>query len=134
MTNVSRFCVEPRPVNASVRGGNYYCPTWAGGTGNKSIGDNLDQGWIRLNITSSSETSITADLSPLNGVAPIAMRYAWGVVSCCDLGDKDLWTKNACDTPCPIFSAGSADLPANPFIARIVDKKCKCITPQKCDG
>jgi hypothetical protein len=67
----------------------------------------------------------------LNGTAPTAIRYAWSIVNCCDMNDPELYVTKPCGpASCPIMS--SSDLPANPFLAKIVDGKCECIAPQVC--
>eukprot|EP00040_Diaphanoeca_grandis_P010747 m.55043 g.55043 ORF g.55043 m.55043 type:complete len:828 (+) comp22015_c0_seq1:144-2627(+) len=131
-TNPSDFCIEPaKDVN-----GNAICPTWAGGTGlpiNTST-TQLDGGWIRsLPINMSADgSSIVVDLSVLNGTVPSAVRYAWSIVNCCDLHDPDTYVTKPCGpAACPIMS--SSKLPANPFLAKIVDGKCACLPPQVCD-
>ncbi len=43
-------------------------------------------------------TVVEADLTPLNGTAPTAVRYAWGVLDCCNHADPDLFVK------CVVFS------------------------------
>ena len=49
---------------------------------------------------------------------------------------SDAWLQTLLQ--CPIFAAvpGApfAGLPANPFIAKIVDGKCVCPSPQSCDA
>ena len=129
-TDAANFCMEP----VKAPDGSVYCPTWAGGSG-KPIGANttLDGGWTTgLDITLASDgSSITVDLGPLDGVAPTAVRYAWSIVNCCDTSDPDLYVTKPCGpASCPIMS--SSDLPANPFLARIVGGKCECIAPQVC--
>eukprot|EP00041_Stephanoeca_diplocostata_P010993 m.177446 g.177446 ORF g.177446 m.177446 type:complete len:685 (-) comp18367_c0_seq2:175-2229(-) len=131
-TNASNFCMETY-VNPANTSGPRYCPTWAGGPGPKSAGNaDLDQGWINLPITSATATGITVDLTPLNGSAPTAVRYAWGITDCCDLMDPELYVSHGCVANCPIMS--SSGLPANPFQAQIVGGKCKCVAPQVCDA
>lgn len=86
-TVADAFCLEPqfnRTTNV------HYCPTWAGGTG-QPVNVSLDGGWINLDIKLGADgQSVTADLSPLNGTMPTAVRYAWSIVNCCDLSDPDL--------------------------------------------
>jgi len=130
--NASLFCIEKQPAVNSTGGklGYDYCPTWAGGDG--SNGDPtipLDTQWILLNYTQASDTSISVDLTPLNGSAPTAIQYAWGVVDCCDYSDPNLYISHGCGL-CPIMS--TSNLPANPFKARVVNGKCKCVAPQEC--
>lgn len=128
-TNADNFCMEAETDRTT---GQRYCPLWAGGNG-KPTNASLDGGWISgLDIALGSDaSSITVDLSPLNGTAPTAIRYAWSIVNCCDLSDPDLYVTKPCYTGgCPIMS--SSNLPANPFLAKIVDGKCACIPPQQC--
>lgn len=115
------FCVEPHNIT--------YCPSWAGGHGG---GYNSHSGkWTQVDITSSTSTSVTLDLSKLNGSAmPVAVRYAWGIFDCCNTGDPLLYLSKPCDDACPITS--STLLPANPFIAEITAGKCKCVAPMVC--
>lgn len=97
--NASLFCMESQPaVNASgARIPNKaYCPTWAGGDGHTVMEAwptrHLDGFWTALNFTMGDDgVTITADLSPLNGTMPTAVRYAWGITDCCDYSDPDLY-------------------------------------------
>eukprot|EP00038_Savillea_parva_P008384 m.176574 g.176574 ORF g.176574 m.176574 type:complete len:812 (-) comp14199_c0_seq1:171-2606(-) len=130
-TNADNFCMEPgHDLTGAV-----VCPTWAGGTGKpvNTSTTTLDGGWIQgLNFTLNSDgASINVDLSPLNGTAPTSVRYAWSIVNCCDLNDPDLYVTKPCGpASCPIMS--TSKLPANPFLAKIVNGKCECIAPQVC--
>ena len=148
-TNASLFCLEPQCViNATTKacasynpanprqGAAYYCPTWAGGDG-ASIHPNgvLDSGWVQLNFTAaaSSASAIEVDLTPLQGVAPTAVRYAWGAVDCCDHSDPNLYVTSGCIARCPIMS--SSGLPANPFAAKVTaGGTCECVAPQVCSA
>lgn len=136
-TNASQFCMEVEGVENKTSGqpipDMQTCPTWAGGDGQPVSSDSdLDGGWIRLNFTADNDgTGINVDLSPLNGTAPTAVRYAWGIVNCCDENDPNLYVTHGCIADCPIYSARDG-LPANPFKAKIVDGKCECIAPQVC--
>ena len=78
-----------------------------------------------------TSSSITVDLSPLNGAVPTAVRYAyaWGVPNCCDITDPTTFTSKDCIANCPVMS--SSGLPANPFIAKIAGGKCKCVPPRR---
>lgn len=146
-TNASLFCMEPQcVVNATTgqcpsgRGSNPMdmCPTWAGGDGVTQFQPGvLDSGWVQLNFTlapssSSASAAIEVDLTPLGGLVPTAVRYAWGVIDCCDHTDPNLYIKYGCMASCPIMS--SSGLPANPFQAKIVAGTCQCVAPQVCDG
>ena len=59
-----------------------------------------------------------------------AIRYAWG-----GKHDRCCWSDGItapCEIEqCPIMSSPTG-LPANPFIAKIIDGSCQCIPPQKC--
>lgn len=130
-TNADNFCLEP----AHDLTGAVVCPTWAGGTGKpvNTTTTHLDGDWITsLNIALGSDgMSILVDLAPLNGTAPTAVRYAWNIVNCCDMNDPDMYVTKPCGpASCPIMS--SSNLPANPFLAKIVDGKCECVSPQVC--
>ena len=85
-----------------------------------------------LNPLLPRSSSITVDLSPLNGAKVTAVRYAWGVVDCCDLTDPTSFTSKPCIANCPIM--GSTGLPANPFAAKIKNGKCECVAPQDCSA
>jgi sialate O-acetylesterase len=126
-TDSSHFCMEALPCDDDPK--KQCCASWAGGSSKSSI-KSFDEGWIMLNLTLASPTSIKVDLSPLNGAVPTAVRYAWGVLDCCDYSDPDLYVTHGCIANCPI-SSGS-NLPANPFQAKIVDGQCECVAPQAC--
>jgi hypothetical protein len=144
-TNASLFCMEPQCVinatsgrcanlnPANPRAGvAMYCPSWAGGDNATVFPEGaLDSGWLQLNYTAAaSGTAVVVDLAPLKGAAPTAVRYAWGVVDCCDHSDPTLYVSHGCIAQCPIMS--SSGLPANPFQARIVGGACACVAPQVC--
>ena len=153
-TERDSFCVETLPVNKTDPQSDVYCPTWAGGAGEgvtqpapaggqrfpsfggsgmtpDSNASEFNMGWINLPIARGpTSTSITVDLRPLGGKAPTAVKYAWGIVDCCDITDPTTFTSKPCIANCPIM--GSTGLPANPFIARIEGGKCECIAPQVC--
>lgn len=148
-TNATLFCMEPQCViNASSpthacasynpanpkQGPALFCPTWAGGDGGATTYPNgvYDSGWQSLNFTAdASGTAIIVDLKPLNGIAPTAVRYAWGAVDCCDHTDPNLYVTSGCIAQCPIMS--SSGLPANPFAAQINSAgTCVCVAPQVC--
>jgi hypothetical protein len=106
--NASNFCVEPLHVNASDPNSNFYCPTWAGGQGltdqrNQSGGrfhnhtcpapckpwiqtDDqtvFNQAWINLPVMAVGPGgTITADLSPLDGQTPTAVKYVYTPTVC----------------------------------------------------
>jgi hypothetical protein len=153
-TEASSFCIETLHTNESDSSSPVYCPTWAGGVGQSStrpapagrfptFGGNgattdndpnqFNEGWINLPIgPGATPSSISVDLSPLNGAAPTAVKYAWGIIDCCDLTDPATFTSRDCIANCPVM--GSSGYPANPFIAQITGGKCKCVAPQVCDA
>jgi hypothetical protein len=122
------FCVEPM-TNGTTRV--EYCPSWAGGAGAGAAPYNGTAGrWHTVDIVSASASSVTVDLADLNGTVPVAVRYSWGIFDCCNTGDEMLYIGKPCGNACPITS--STLLPANPFIAKLVDGKCSCVAPQVC--
>jgi len=151
-TKASSFCIETVSVNQSDKGSDVYCPAWAGGEGKAKLqpapdgrfptfggsgaepisnASEFNMGWINLPITSADASSITVDLTPLHGAKPTAVKYAWGVIDCCDLLDPTTFTSKPCIANCPVMS--SSGLPANPFIAKITGEgKCECVAPQQC--
>ena len=143
LANATTYCIEPQCVVNATSGGcasaptgrgllGDFCPTWAGGDGVTVLPTGaFSAGWVELNYTlSPSGTGIVADLAPLNGTAPAGIRYAWDSLFCCDLTDPTLYVSHDCIAKCPIMS--SAQLPANPFHARIVQGACECQAPQVC--
>jgi len=113
------FCVEPM--------GNL-CPPWAGPPDTEY--DSTAGKWFAVDIVSATDISVTVDLSKLNGTVPVAVRYSWGVFDCCNKGDAMKYVDRPCDDACPIMSTSL--LPANPFIAKLVDGHCSCVAPQVC--
>jgi sialate O-acetylesterase len=143
LTNATAYCLEAQCVLNATSGRcattpngrgqlGDICPTWAGGDGVTVLPiGGFNAGWVELNYTlAPSGTGIVADLSPLNGTAPVGIRYAWDQLFCCDLTDPTLYVSHDCIAQCPIMS--SAKLPANPFHAKIVDGACACQAPQVC--
>ena len=118
------FCLEPM-----LNGTTEYCPAWAGGPADFSSSAGK---WLGVDIISAGASSVKIDLSALKGKAPAAVRYAWGVFDCCNAGDPLLYKSKSCDSACPITASGSALLPANPFMAKLVGGKCSCVAPQVC--
>ena len=53
------------------------------------------------------------------------IRYAWGASACCPGQEQP--------NSCPIRGYNST-LPAAPFMAKVVNGKCSCTPPQKCDA
>eukprot|EP00040_Diaphanoeca_grandis_P043546 m.9603 g.9603 ORF g.9603 m.9603 type:complete len:763 (+) comp7821_c0_seq1:110-2398(+) len=107
----------------------------------------VNDSWVGCNIMLSSSGSgytIDVDLSPLNGTVPTAVRYAWGDknspngkdVDCCDAADHP--SEECIPASCPIMTVDErvifGGLPANPFLAKIVNGKCLCPSPQDCSN
>jgi hypothetical protein len=134
-TNSTLFCMEALcAVNATgqCQKGLEACAAWAGNNATLPAGL-LDSQWTLLNYTlDTSGTAIHVDLAPLGGRVLTAVRYAWGIVDCCDHTDPNLYVTHGCVAACPIMS--SSGLPANPFQAKIENGRCACVTPQVCDG
>ena len=155
-TKASSFCLETLHVNRTDPdpASDVYCPAWAGGEGESvpqaapwgrfptfggdgsvptSDASKFNMGWINLPIAAGpTDSSITVDLTALHGAAPTAVKYAWGIVDCCDLTDPTSFTSKPCIANCPVM--GSSGLPANPFIAKIKGGKCECVAPQECSS
>ena len=146
-TNATLFCMEPLCLRNVTSGAcehvdpknpksavAEYCPTWAGGDGVTVMPAgtfDASSSWFMLNYTlASSGAAIVVDLAPLKGVQPTAVRYAWGVIDCCDWTDSATYVQHGCIASCPIMS--SSGLPANPFQAQIAESVCKCVAPQAC--
>lgn len=97
-----------------------------------------EDAWVSLNLSRASPTQLSVDLSPLRGKRVVAVRYAWEAPIglerlCCDEHDPQVGLSRPCEAArCPIMSSGG--LPANPFLARLVNGRCKCVPPQNCDG
>jgi hypothetical protein len=124
------FCVEPMLNSTTMR---EYCPPWAGPPDAGGVGYNSAAGkWFQVDIVSATASSVTADLSKLNGSVPAAVRYSWGIYDCCNTDDPSLYIGKPCDADCPITSSTAPRLPANPFIAKLIHGKCSCVTPQAC--
>ena len=144
LTNATTYCIEPQCARNATSGQcamapngkgllGEFCPTWAGGDGVTVLPPGVFgvADWVELNYTAaSSGTGLVADLSPLNGTAPLGVRYAWNSLFCCDLTDPTLYVSHDCIAACPVMS--TAKLPANPFHASIVGGSCKCQAPQVC--
>ena len=122
------FCLEPMAAS----GGGEVCPPWAGPPDGGAAPYNRSAGsWLTVDILAAGASSVTVDLSALNGSQPAGVRYSWGVFDCCNTGDPALYVGKPCDNACPITASGG--LPANPFMAKISkDGKCACVAPQVC--
>lgn len=146
-TNASLFCLESHCVVNATSGAcekidptkprspiAEYCPSWAGGDGTTVYPAGVldaPSSWTMLNFTAApSGTAILVDLTPLNGAPVTAVRYAWGVLDCCDHTDPNLYVTHGCVAACPIMS--SSRLPANPWQAKVVGGACECVPPQVC--
>ena len=65
------------------------------------------------------------DLTRLSGTAPVAVRYSWDTLDCCNCGGAKKFISEQCDDACPIMRA-------NPFIAKLENGRCTCVPPQMC--
>eukprot|EP00041_Stephanoeca_diplocostata_P003986 m.39872 g.39872 ORF g.39872 m.39872 type:complete len:692 (+) comp14765_c0_seq1:111-2186(+) len=94
----------------------------------------FERAWVTVPISISGSNAIVANLSSLQGVAPVAVRYAAQSKgpNCCDDGsDPSIGKSTPCAIQkCPIMS--SSGLPANPFFAQIQGLVCACVAPQTC--
>eukprot|EP00038_Savillea_parva_P003965 m.132500 g.132500 ORF g.132500 m.132500 type:complete len:378 (+) comp11335_c0_seq2:1686-2819(+) len=66
----------------------------------------------------------------------LAIKYGWpvgarGTDSCCPTVDVGAGHMPCVPGSCPLITKASS-LPANPFLAFIVDNKCQCMAPQVC--
>ena len=102
-------------------------------------GDN--SGWKNVEMRFVSSNSIALDISALKGQTLTGVKYGHGVQgvypenghvrTCC--GTLDISTSYCPPENCPIKSS-AADLPAMPFMAQLINSKCKCLAPQECDA
>ena len=95
-----------------------------------------------LVASSSSKSTVTVDLSKLQGLKPLAVKLAWVLFDAPDQSADTCCPGHAAQNGlavclpgnCPLYSETS-ELPANPFYAAIgEDGKCKCLAPQTCDA
>ena len=98
--------------------------------------------WIPVHILSqrsatNREFEVVVRLGSIEVTENImAIRYAWEGTCCwSEHEERTLETLSRKCPPkaCPIYSA-SSELPANPFLAEIINGTCKCLSPQVCDG
>jgi hypothetical protein len=105
------------------------------GSGSASV-NQTDRGpWVYVDIAEATTTSITVNLTRATQHAGaqgvFGIRYTMDDVTCCQYYAP---TSEPCNVgSCPLMGKTSG-LPANPFMARIVDGKCECIPPQVCDA
>ena len=95
--------------------------------------DDVANAWVTVDIVtgvgeSGGANEVVLDLSKTNGTV-FAVRYAW-TGDCCSESPPS--SKPCPVESCPIMGSSSA-LPANPFVARVMGGKCKCVAPQVCD-
>lgn len=128
------FCADKGAPNEGQCGSGLECGKGPLRTSlSSSASSHGDQPWIEVDITAGSNPNeVIVDLSKLNGSQPLALHYGWSSdhATCCVDGNE----KNPCVAgSCPLVGKSSR-LPANPFIAQLVDGRCSCIAPQTCDG
>ncbi len=100
--------------------------------------------WVAVTISLQSGTTVVADLAPLSGSAPQAIKYAWGAtggkpndadVVCCPADASGECVPGMCPISVAQKAAFGGALPANPFLAQITaGGKCACPPPQVCDA
>ena len=87
--------------------------------------------WQTVDIKAGTNANeVVVDLSKVNGTA-FAIRYADNGDCCSENPPND--GEPCVPATCPIM-AKTANLPANPFVAKIVNGKCMCIAPQQCNA
>eukprot|EP01060_Flectonema_neradi_P032102 TRINITY_DN5040_c0_g2_i2.p1 TRINITY_DN5040_c0_g2~~TRINITY_DN5040_c0_g2_i2.p1 ORF type:complete len:610 (+),score=126.46 TRINITY_DN5040_c0_g2_i2:77-1906(+) len=137
LTNSSLFCMQmdkdaPAPGEQSCRDNGEGEPfTVQLPKGKRGIIESSET-WPMVNITSSGPNSVVADVSEF-GDNIFAVRYAFFTshVNCCA---KNTPTSGPCPiASCPLKASGLGNLPANPFVAKIINGKCECLPPQVCD-
>ena len=146
----SQYCTDEGAPSYGICGGSMQCGveeddalSFAADDAMRELGDHVDASstspptpapatWVLVDIVSKSASSITLDLSNLHGATPLALRYAWGNTrdACCRVNLNA--TERCVPASCPIWDEMSG-LPANPFLAQIVNGKCRCVAPQVCD-
>ena len=121
LVNKSAFCMQ-----TVGRGGTKCLDDGNGFSKGPGRYDDTRHTWISVDISLASSTTIAVDLSKTDGVA-YAIRYGWG--DCCH-------PRPATSLPCPLEACPvmtqNARLPANPFIAKIVNDRCECLPPLSC--
>ena len=122
LVNQSAFCMQ-----TTGRGGSTCIDDGGGNSG--AVGDfGSSKNWVHVDLAANADGTVTVDLAKSNGVA-FAIRYGWAGDCCSE--------RPPTSDPCPIASCPlmgkTSGLPANPFIAKIVGGKCKCLPPQTCD-
>eukprot|EP00912_Choanoflagellata_sp_UC4_P000343 UC4_evm6s209 len=97
-----------------------------------------DTTWIQVNIEASGESGFIADLSNLpNNSVVTGIKYGQGIPGtvpqnghkrvCC--GSRDVTLDPCPPENCPVSSA-KGQLPAMPFIAKVLDGECEGLPPQ----
>jgi len=103
------------------------------------------EGWVAVDAAVSGDASLAVDLAPLGGAVPTAVRYAFGTGGwgapfvnrmCCG-PTTDVTLEPCAPDSCPLHAGGGGGglvrLPGVPFLAEIVEGKCRCMAPQVCD-
>jgi hypothetical protein len=122
LVNEGKFCFQ----SASGK----YCLDDGFGNFNSTGPVNEATDWAHVDIKLGSDPStVEVDLTRANGTA-FGVRFGWqGGGDCCADESPGNWF---CESRSPVMLK-AAQLPANPFMAKIVDGKCKCMPPQQCD-
>ena len=99
-----------------------------------------EDAWRPVSYHRMASDQIGAELDALRGAAIHAVRYAWGISDshnkegspCSREAEPHVYLSKPCHAPGIGTITASGGLPANPFLARIVDGRCQCIPPQQC--
>eukprot|EP00911_Craspedida_sp_UC1_P000800 UC1_evm1s612 len=126
LINASRFCMQ-----TSGRGGSSCIDD---GTGHVLPGtapyddQTSNTTWVNVDIGlgTNNPNEVVVDLRKTGGRVAHGIRYAW-TGDCCTENPP---SSQGCPlASCPLMASQSR-LPANPFMAKIVNGKCKCVPPQ----
>jgi len=135
LVNPDAFCVQTRYENGKmicIDDGSGSVPP-SGGSDPYSPGSGA---WMPVDIESAGAAEVRVNLTKAGGVAH-AIRYAWDGTCCSNdpsVVNADGAPRKACPVAsCPIVGNETL-LPADPFIARIINGKCECLSPDVCDA
>jgi hypothetical protein len=130
LVNQKKFCFQSA---SSGKRGSAYCMDDGFGNFNSTGAVDEKVDWAPVDIKlGTAPNTLEVDLARSPGGAAFGLRYGWqGGGDCCAEQQSD--GPFFCEPgSCPLV-AKAARLPANPFMAKIVDGKCKCMPPMVCD-
>ena len=130
MRFAGRFSRHKLPRVSGGRGG-AICLDDGFGNYNSTGPVNENSDWAPVDVHKGTEpNTVEVDLSKVSGGA-FGVRYGWqaGGSCCAEEAAGNYFCEPA---SCPLMLQ-TAKLPANPFMAKIVGGKCKCMPPQTCD-